>query len=351
MKFGKPWLEEEIRILKECLNPTIIEPGSMTTSPLGIQSTLATHGFKRSLEAVKRKIQRIGTIPRFKDPGRGPRQAFVTDGGGPRQTLPVETTGIRYRTGNLVLRSSITKFVMLNDVHVPHNIPLDNIFSFIKDFKPDYMLLVGDIINNDPFSHWDKKIPGRFKNMPQPKAYYEDCNRTFYRPLRKIVGDHCPIAHWIGNHEFWSNKAISEIPDGEGYWEVENNIEGIDFWIPSKGIANLGKLHFLHGDIIPGGYHHSQAMLSAFQRNVRYGHHHDIQESSFTSPIDVADRHTARSCGTLQNFNPGFMGNRPHRWQHAFTYGFVWPSGLFQDYTVKVINNSFWAEGKLYGSF
>lgn len=324
MIFGKPWSKEELYIL---------ESFPKTHSFITIQNALKQKGFDRTVGAIERKLQRLD------------KKVLVVD------VLPTKIhkpSSVKWHTGSLGLISPETRFVMLNDVHVPHHIPMGNIWKFCEDFKPHYLLLVGDIVNNDPFSHWDRKSPLRFKSMPQPKQYYESCNIEFFRPARQAVGRDCNIGYWIGNHEYWSNKAIQEMPEGEGYWEVENNIEEIDFWVPSKQLANLGKLHFLHGDAIQGGRHHSLKMLNYYRRNLRYGHYHNLELSSYTSPIDVEDRHTARCCGTLEKPNPGFMANRPHDWMACVTYGVVLPNGNFFDDTAVITNNSFMANGKIY---
>lgn len=264
----------------------------------------------------------------------------------------MKSTNTKFIEGSLpLLKNRETRFIFLNDVHYPHNVPLKPIFAFIKDFKPDYALAGGDIINGDPFSHWERNVPKAFKNLPDPKEYYEDCDNGFYKPLRESVGDGTVI-HWIGNHEFWAQKAIMQFPEGQGYWEIWNNInpEFVNSWVPSKKLANLGKLHFMHGDFSASKDSHAKKFLLLFLRNLRYGHWHDIQEASYCSPIDQKERWTARSCGCLQKSNPDYMQNSPHNWVNAFTYGVVSPSGLFWDTTVKIIEGKFWAEGHLYKS-
>src|SRR5579863_5793922 len=151
MIFGKPWTPAEEGIL-------LGYPGS---NPAGIQKKLLDAGYQRTIEAIKRKQQRLsGSI----------HQDEYTSNPAPFK----KKKAVKWVSGEaLPLTKDVTKFVLLNDVHVPHNIELDSVFTFFDDFKPDYAILNGDIVNNDPFSHWDKSSPLRFKNMPQPKAYYE----------------------------------------------------------------------------------------------------------------------------------------------------------------------------------
>ncbi len=334
MIHGVPWSAQEVEILKQALkaNHTLT----------GIQQDLKVYNYNRSSEAISRKIRRLAN-------SYDSLQEAKIEVVQPKITSPKKKQSTKWITGALPIKANeLTKFVMLNDVHVPHNIPLDSILEFINDFEPDYVLLVGDIVNNDPFDHWARAVPRRFQGMPNPKEYYEECNQIFYRPLKEAVSDNCDIVHWVGNHEYWSNKAIGDMPEGEGYWEVWNNVENIDLWVPNKQIANLGKLHFLHGDIVTGRGHAAKIM-NLYRRNVRYGHFHNIEEASHQSPIDMIDRHTARSCGTLEEFNPEFMEGRPHSWLHAFTYGIVQPNGNFWDHTTVLIDGQFMANGKLWG--
>lgn len=248
-----------------------------------------------------------------------------------------------------LIKGRETRFVMVNDIHFGDSIDLTPVREFIKTFKPDYLLEVGDIIDMSAFSHWARSTPAKFKQMPDPKEYYEECRKGYYEPMREAVGD-AKRVHWIGNHEFWAQRAVMQFPEGQGYWEIWNNIDSklVDMWVPSKKLANLGKLHFLHGDYNVSKQTHPKQMLMMFLRNVRYGHWHDSMEASYCSPVDQKERWTARSCGCLQNLNPSYMENQPHNWIHAFSYGVVTPSGLFWDTTVKIIDGQFYAEGKMY---
>src|SRR3990167_10063938 len=179
---GKPWTNQEEDIVTEWW-AFGLEGLGVENSFESLQTFLTDQGFNRSIEAIKRKIRRL-------DIQKHSSSIPISE------KKVVETRHTSWLTGDIPLvKGNITKFVMLNDIHVPHNIDLTNIFHFIQDFKPDYVLLVGDIVNNDPFDHWKKAKPGTFKGMPQPKSYYELCNKEFYRPLRKICSNECKIIH------------------------------------------------------------------------------------------------------------------------------------------------------------
>ena len=253
----------------------------------------------------------------------------------------------RFVSGSLPLvKGRETRFVQLTDTHAPYSIPLGPVFEFIEDYKPDYVLLTGDNSDMSCFSHWEKRKRGTAQLLQDPKDYYGSVNGCFYEPLRRAAPK-SKIVHFIGNHEAWAYQAIDDMPEGRGYWEPENNIRGVDLWVRQFRLANLGKLHFLHGEHAVGKYH-AHGMLQLYRRSLRYGHRHDGQEAFYTSPVDVEDRHSARCCGTLQHFNPNFMQNRPHNWVHGFNAGIVAPDGMFWDQLTKIIRGRFYAESRWY---
>lgn len=253
-----------------------------------------------------------------------------------------------WKSGPLPLQKGETRFVMLNDIHVPDNIPLGPLFQFIEDFKPHHTLLVGDILEMGWASHWERQtLRGRL-SLSRPHEEYGLANDRFFDPLHKATGS-SEITFFEGNHEVWARKVIDENPDGEGFLEVWNNVNHVDRWVPNKSMASLGKLAFLHGDILGGNSKTcADRMLNLYRRSVRFGHFHSYNEASYTSPVDIKDRHTSRCGGTLKKFDEGFMKHRPHAWIHGFSYGWVYPNGTFDDYFVRINNGMFRAEGKRY---
>src|SRR5689334_20788213 len=88
-----------------------------------------------------------------------------------------------------LIKNRETRYVQINDLHFPDSIDIRPIFDFIKNFKPDYVLEVGDIIQNTPFSHWERAVPGQFKQLPDPQEYYQECIDGYYKPMREAAGD------------------------------------------------------------------------------------------------------------------------------------------------------------------
>jgi predicted phosphodiesterase len=246
-----------------------------------------------------------------------------------------------------LVRGRATRFVLLNDVHVPDNIPLDGVMAFVESFKPDHVILNGDILDLACFSAWERGTPRRARQMPYPADEYGIANERFFAPLRRASGK-AAITYHLGNHEHRAERAIDAYPEGQGYWEVHRNVQGVDQYVENRRVFSLGKLWLTHGDLIDAGNSQTAArrLLNQFRRSMRVGHWHTLEEVSHTSPIDIADRHTVRVCGTLQKFDPDYMKHRPHAWIYGFTYGFVEPGGTFWDSTVRINNGRFYAEGK-----
>lgn len=256
---------------------------------------------------------------------------------------------VKWVSGSLrLMKDRPTRFVFLNDVHVPDSIELAPVFEFIGDFKPDHIILGGDILDMASFSHWERDRPRRAREMPYPADEYGLCRDRFFMPLRKAAPK-AIITLMMGNHEARAEHSIDAFPEGRGFWEVERNVTGVDQFTKQYDTVALGKLWFAHGDILTcNSKVAAQRILDLYRRSIRIGHFHCLSETGYTSPVDIDDRHSARVCGTLQNFQPNFMRHRPHSWQHAFTHGIVEPNGKFWDWTSRINGGVFYAEGRRY---
>lgn len=257
---------------------------------------------------------------------------------------------VKWFSGSLPLNANAeTRWVFLHDVHFPHHLRMDHLHKFLRDFKPHYLILGGDIDNGDPVNHWQESNKKKAREMPLIKEHFARMNKEWIHPLLKNLPDSCSVVYQIGNHEVWYYNAIEANPNGHGYWEPENNLDGIDMWVEAGLYVNLGRVNFMHGHNEAAGIHHAHKVVMTHAHSVRYGHCHDVQFASRTSPIYFKERHTARSGGCWCIIDPPFMRHRPHRWQPAFTYGRTLPNGRFHDECALSIDGNFMAEGRLYG--
>lgn len=244
------------------------------------------------------------------------------------------------------------KFIALFDIHHPENIPLDPIWKFAKDFKPDVLIFGGDVLDMAQLSHWNERKAYLLSQLPPPHEMFEEAERDIFVPARRAVGDSCYIVYLLGNHEDWARQAIEVDPRARD-WTVERNLgripdEIIPFTDLSKpNIFQLGKLHFIHG--YRTNMYHARYTADEFMRPVRYGHTHDVQQHAKVTSVDVREFFIARSCGCLCTRNPTYARNRPNRWVHAFCYGEVEESGHFFDEVPVIVHGRFYASGAVYG--
>lgn len=285
-------------------------------------------------EITRRVLAEMGTIPKTDDAAR-----------------PVPVPARIQRDAPTYGRE-----VALFDLHHPHNISLDPILTFLREYKPDVLILGGDAMDAGPFSHWNKSKIGILRTLPLPKDMFASFVTDILVPLRDAVGDSCFITFLQGNHCDWIRQALEDDPRGEGYWNIEANCGGIpDLIIPyveSDKVSvhynhfKLGKLIFLHG--YRTGTYHARYVADDYNRPVRYGHVHDLQSYTHRTAVDVDDFHVARSCGCLCDLNPIYAKSRPSRWAHAFQYGEVEPDGSFFDEVPVIVRGRFMAGGVKY---
>lgn len=245
--------------------------------------------------------------------------------------------------------------VALFDLHHPYHDTraLASILAFLRDYKPDVLILGGDAMDAGPFSHWTERKINLIRTMPPAHEMFGSFIVDILKPIRDAIGADTYIIYLLGNHEDWVRQAIEADPRGEGFWEVERNMGGlVDSVVPyvsenQHNHVNMGKLYFTHG--YTTNVYHARKVADDYNRPVRYGHTHDMQLYTHRTAVDVHDFHIARSCGCLCNLNPAYAKNRPNRWVHGFQYGEVERDGSFSDDVPVIINGRFKADGVWYG--
>lgn len=251
------------------------------------------------------------------------------------------------------------KFVALYDLHYGyerkggHKVPLHDAralavaLAFIADFKPDHIILGGDILDCGSISHHNHGKPGAtegFRLMGDAKELKE----ALIDPLDKLKVK--SKTYIIGNHEDWLADLVEKIPALEGSIDVKGLLSLDKTWkvVPQGGTHKLGKMLFMHGDQIKGGEHSAKWGTVAYEANVRFGHHHTYQVYTKTSPTD-SNGHTGIAVPCLCRKDPNYGGGSPNRWMQGFLWGFVNSDGTFSDYVSTITNGQAVINGKRYG--
>ena len=250
------------------------------------------------------------------------------------------------------------KFVALFDAHwgfervKGHKVPLhdpkalDVALQFISDFKPDHVVLGGDMLDCGAISHHNDRKPGNTEGL-RIFTDAEELRSTVLRPIEQAVRGR--LIYHIGNHEDWLNDLVIGQPGLEGIVEPEVLL-GLKKWevIPQGKVSRLSKLVFAHGDQLRGGEHIAKAATLIYEKNVRFGHHHTFQIYTKTSAVE-ANGHTGIAVPCLCRKGPKYGEGAPNRWMQGFLWGYIdGPEGCFADYVSVIVNGKTIINGKIY---
>ena len=243
------------------------------------------------------------------------------------------------------LEKMIKSAIILPDIHLTDKIPKDykTVKNFIKEFKPDEVILLGDFMDVSSLSAWDydKKRP------MEGRRYVKEITRA-NEELDYIQKYTKKITYLEGNHEDRVNRYLDKNPEMEGMIEIQEQLgleeRKID-WIKMNDLYKKGDMYFTHG--LYTNLYNARKHLQTFGCNVCYGHQHGTQTSM--QNMKMQEPHMAYALGTLGDKAPDYMRNRPANWINQFAV-FYWDdkSGLFNLYPINVIKNKFFWNGKLY---
>jgi metallophosphoesterase superfamily enzyme len=250
------------------------------------------------------------------------------------------------------------KFVALFDLHYGyeinssrHKVPLHDekalnvALDFIADFKPDHLVLGGDMLDCGSLSHHRLGNAGQLEGL-RILAEAKELRKKVLTPLEATKAS---LTYMIGNHEAWLDQLVEKIPSLDGIIQAEHLL-GLDKWkvVEQGGFHKLGKLKFVHGDNITGGQHHANAAVTAYEANVRFGHFHTYAVSTKSTPIE-ANGHTGIAVPCLCRKGHAYGKKAPNKWMQGFLWGYVGgPAGSFNDYVTVIVNGKAMINGKLY---
>lgn len=235
------------------------------------------------------------------------------------------------------------------DFHVPYNINLRPIWKFIYDFRPDVVVLGGDIHDWTVASHWIANQSLMLDGLSLKKSFAE-LHKIVLEPLREVSRKSIKV-YLKGNHEHWLEQTILLNRNGLGYWEMENNINtpkyNMELIRVNGSYMPCENLVYIHGCYT--NEYHAKKTVQAYHNSVIYGHAHTIQSHMDISPVDIDKFYKASCVGCLSTTNPHYLKNKPNRHVNGFNYCYVnEDNGFFNDTTVVIVNNTFWANGKFY---
>lgn len=219
--------------------------------------------------------------------------------------------------------TKIVKAVFLSDVHLPRQIKLGGVFQYIKDFRPDEIILGGDIIDAGEMHGVESWPASKFK-----VAYYRRDLNLFKWFIQKLwsLSPKAKIVYLEGNHEERYQRLARNFPDlfGDSFnFErdgVPSNRRHKFTWIPYGdyySFYTLGDCLFTHGTIYPDNHAKKMAMAYTPKKMV-YGHLHDYQAYTTHTGIPTSPSRFAVTPGCLCGRLPDYKKGHPNKWNHGF---------------------------------
>ena len=230
------------------------------------------------------------------------------------------------------------------DLHYPlQDIALwKNILKEVRLFRPDVLVLGGDNMEMVAVDHWlhDKGMARKLEGK-RVLGEYGGFLKVILNPLGEILKPNCRKIWLNGNHENWIELAIDRNPQGEGYWEIENNLhlkrKGWNV-IPYGKFAKVGRLYLIHGQYT--NIYHARKTVDVFERSVLYGHGHTYQIFTKMTPVGN-EAHSGIAIPCACGLNPDYRGNKPSAWVNGFVEFFIQPNGNFNVYPIVAIDGHF----------
>lgn len=259
----------------------------------------------------------------------------------------------------------MTKVVVLPDIHVPceHKESVDAVLQFIKVFKPDILVQLGDFCDFNSLSTHPIGRPSEF-------VYLED-ELSAARKLLDRIDAACPAycqKYLIGgNHEdrylryktthlYFSEQISRSLHDFSDWWveyelaphpkDKEWKVRKNWHWCNYGEWVDLGKLILTHG--WASGPSSTQDISKRFPgKNVLFGHTHQhlvygcMDEAQ--RPIEV------ESIGALSRFDLSYLrGKPPYNWTRGFSYIYMRDDGTFTKSFIHIIEGRFIVNGREY---
>ena len=156
-----------------------------------------------------------------------------------------------------------------------------------------------------------------------------------------------------GNHSNRIERYIDANPACEGMLEVEKvlnltkrRIEWVRSWSQGE-LFELGNCALHHG--LYCNDHHAKKMVQRFNRNILYGHTHDVQTYS-SHGHTASDVLIGGSLGCLCKIPQKYLKGGPTRWQHCVTvFEFDTVTGEFWFTPIRINDGRLIYNGRVFG--
>ena len=234
-----------------------------------------------------------------------------------------------------------TKIVQINDIHIPFQDKdtLKVLYKFLEDFKPNQIVIAGDMLDFYELSSFDKDPKRKFCIQDEIDQCYD-----FLKELQK----HTDEIHFIkGNHEdrlrrfLWKNPSLASIKVLELPKLLNLDTLGI-FYHDFEYIYK--DFRFTHGTIVrqeSGAT--AKAELLKYGNSMSSGHTHRL---GMYFKTDSRGTVAAYEGGCLCDLNPEYINGVPNWTQGFLVFNFI--GNRFYTQVVPILEHRFIFGNKKY---
>ncbi len=245
---------------------------------------------------------------------------------------------------------SLIRGVFLSDVHMPDNINLNPVMSYLKDFKPDLVILGGDIIDAKGMHGVDLMQASQI----DVRNYRRDIKllQNLFQEILKVTPK-STFVYLEGNHEERYRRVTRKFPKAfldvfdipRDSFPVGVNAE----WVPYgeyESSITVGDTVFIHGNIWPD-IHAKAYALRYTPMKVVYGHLHHYQAYTTHRADPSTHPRYAVTAGCLASMNPEWKKGEAHQWVNGFV-SFISENGTTIPTAHLIENGMFNVGSKVY---
>lgn len=240
------------------------------------------------------------------------------------------------------------KLMVFGDVHLPYESKdaVKLLFKAMREFKPDYILMMGDILDCFSISSFTKDK----RKISLLSEEFEAGNK-FLDEMTDCVDSSCQVVYIEGNHEARLKKYVNEkASELSGLVSIEKglNLSAREIlYVPYRNFWQLGKVIYTHDLDYAGAYVANRAVASA-QHSIVVGHAHRI---GLVVESDLRGRpKLGASFGWLGDVDEIDYAHRLkvlREWSLGFGIGYLdTRTNLTTLYPVPIVDNTCCIEGK-----
>lgn len=258
------------------------------------------------------------------------------------------------------------KIAVIPDMHFPIQDPfaIEAMIAYLRDFKPDYAVILGDALDCFCLSRHDK--PAEFLNELKFQLAGEmDELMPLLYVLADLVGGFNNITWIEGNHEARRNNILQAHPGlvtmpslkAKAFFGIPEDIVWVENNKVHKQRFRIGNMFFEHGDNVINSRGSTHIANTMSQRrpwcNTFTGHWHCVDRKTRVAywPDGRPETFVTASLGHLSKVQEHEHYTRLPNWTHGFGTIETWKDGekdRFSFDQIEMVEYTFSRNGKLY---